>query len=79
MKYKCLNCGYVYDEEKEELDFKKLSNDWTCPECGSLKLDFEIIEEETDLNIWGDEAEDEGDEGSEEDDEDFEEYYEEDY
>ena len=48
MKYKCLNCNYIYDEEKEALNFNSLSAEWICPECGASKSDFELMEQETD-------------------------------
>ncbi len=44
MKYECSDCGYVYDESKEKVKFIELPDDWECPECGSPKSDFELIE-----------------------------------
>ena len=35
MKYKCTVCGYIYDDEKEEVKFEELPSDWTCPLCRS--------------------------------------------
>ena len=46
MKYKCVACGYIYDEEKEGVKFKKLPKDWQCPRCGAPKSAFEPVEEE---------------------------------
>ena len=51
-KYLCLLCGYVYDEEKGSPEegiepgtrWEDLSEDWVCPECGAMKIDFEMIE-----------------------------------
>jgi rubredoxin len=44
-KYKCLICGYVYDPaENDNVDFEKLDDDWTCPECGVGKDQFELVE-----------------------------------
>ena len=34
-KYKCMICGYVYDEDREDIKFDKLSSEWTCPMCGA--------------------------------------------
>ena len=36
----CSICGYVYDEEKEQIPFEKLSDDWVCPLCGAEKSAF---------------------------------------
>jgi rubredoxin len=79
MKYKCLNCNYIYDEEKEALSFSSLGTEWICPECGAPKLDFELIEEEIPeaegvKSILGEEIENEEIEDEEiEDEEEFEE------
>jgi rubredoxin/flavin-binding protein dodecin len=53
-KYRCKVCGYIYDPEKGDTDhgisqgtaFRDLPDDWTCPECGVNKDQFEKIEEE---------------------------------
>jgi flavin reductase (DIM6/NTAB) family NADH-FMN oxidoreductase RutF/rubredoxin len=39
-KYKCTSCGYIYDEEKENVKFSELPESWICPVCGSEKSDF---------------------------------------
>ncbi|MFA6571952.1 MAG: flavin reductase [Bacteroidota bacterium] len=39
-KYKCVVCGYIYDEANESKKFADLPNDWVCPVCGSEKADF---------------------------------------
>lgn len=39
-KYKCTICGYIYDDEKEEIKFEDLPNDWKCPICGVGKDKF---------------------------------------
>ena len=51
-RYKCLNCGTIYEEEHgmPELDippgtrWEDVPMNWTCPECGARKEDFEMIE-----------------------------------
>lgn len=43
-KWECLICGYIYDEEQEGTPFADLPDDWTCPECGATKEDFEQID-----------------------------------
>lgn len=40
MKYICNVCGYIYDDEKEEVKFENLPEDWTCPVCGVPKSEF---------------------------------------
>ncbi|MBN2763594.1 MAG: flavin reductase [Bacteroidales bacterium] len=42
-KYRCTECGYIYDEEKEGKRFADLPSDWVCPVCGSPREDFEEI------------------------------------
>jgi flavin reductase (DIM6/NTAB) family NADH-FMN oxidoreductase RutF/rubredoxin len=52
-KYKCLVCGYIYDPAVGDFDgaidpgtaFEDLPDDWTCPECGADKDEFEPLEE----------------------------------
>lgn len=52
MKWKCLLCGYIYDETEGIPDkgistgtkFEDLPSDWTCPVCGAPKTDFEKVE-----------------------------------
>lgn len=39
-KYKCTICGYIYDDEKEEIKFEDLPDDWKCPICGVGKDKF---------------------------------------
>ncbi|MBQ0099760.1 MAG: rubredoxin [Firmicutes bacterium] len=40
MKYVCSICGYVYDEEAEDVKFSDLPDDWCCPLCGATKDQF---------------------------------------
>ncbi len=43
-KWKCLVCGYIYDPAQNgDIPFEKLAEDWTCPECGVGKDQFEKI------------------------------------
>jgi len=39
-KYECPACGYIYDEEKEDVKFDDLPDDWVCPICGEEKSEF---------------------------------------
>lgn len=43
-KYRCLLCGYIYDDAKEEVKFEDLPDDWHCPLCGASKDQFELID-----------------------------------
>ena len=45
MKYRCFNCGYIYDDRIEEISFIDLDEEWTCPECNVPKSEFELVEE----------------------------------
>lgn len=52
-RYQCTLCGYIYEEEKGDPDngvapgtvWDDVPDDWTCPDCGAAKEDFELIEE----------------------------------
>jgi flavin reductase (DIM6/NTAB) family NADH-FMN oxidoreductase RutF/rubredoxin len=39
-KYKCAVCGYIYNEEEENVKFSDLPETWICPVCGSEKSEF---------------------------------------
>ena len=43
MKYRCIPCGWIYDEEKEGVKFADLPEDYTCPVCGTDKTSFEEV------------------------------------
>ena len=51
-KYMCLICGFIYDEAVGAPDegipagtrWDDVPPNWTCPECGARKEDFEMIE-----------------------------------
>ena len=50
--YMCLICGFIYDEAAglpEEgippgTKWEDVPMNWTCPECGARKDDFEMVE-----------------------------------
>lgn len=50
-KYQCVVCEYIYDEALGDPDsgikpgtkFEDIPDDWSCPECGVTKEDFELI------------------------------------
>lgn len=45
-KYKCIVCGHIYDEEKEEIKFEDLPDNWVCPICMVPKSMFRLVEDE---------------------------------
>ena len=50
--YMCLICGFIYDEAAGLPDegiapgtrWEEVPPNWTCPECGARKEDFEMVE-----------------------------------
>ncbi|MDK9701653.1 MAG: rubredoxin [Sulfuritalea sp.] len=50
-KWMCLICGFIYDEAngipEEGLPggtrWDEIPPNWTCPECGARKEDFEMV------------------------------------
>ena len=50
--WQCRTCGYIYDEEKGDPDeglapgtrWAEIPDDWVCPECGTPKSDFDMVE-----------------------------------
>ena len=51
-KWMCVVCGYIYDESVGVPDegipagtrWEDVPETWTCPDCGTTKDDFEMIE-----------------------------------
>ena len=51
-KWQCFFCAYVYDEAEGEPEagvvpgtsWDDVPEDFTCPDCGAGKSDFEMIE-----------------------------------
>ena len=51
-KYQCSVCGYIYDEEKGAPEeglapgtrWADIPADWFCPDCGTAKAEFEMVE-----------------------------------
>ena len=41
MKYVCIVCGYIYDEDVEGVKWEDLPEDYECPLCGVGKDQFE--------------------------------------
>ena len=51
-RYICVICGWIYDEEKGNLDeglaagtrWQDVPDSWCCPDCGASKDDFDMVE-----------------------------------
>ena len=51
-KWRCLICDYVYDEALGAPEdgipagtrWQDVPEDWTCPDCGASKGDFDMVE-----------------------------------
>ena len=51
-KWMCQNCGWIYDEAKGDpshgiaakTPWADVPADWICPECGTGKAEFEMVE-----------------------------------
>ncbi len=51
-KFQCNICGFVYDEAAGDpahgigagTRWEDVPDSWTCPECGVVKSDFEMVE-----------------------------------
>ena len=51
-KWQCAGCGTVYDEAEgwpadgiaAGTRWEDVPPDWTCPDCGASKADFEMVE-----------------------------------
>lgn len=51
-KWQCMTCGFVYDEALGLPDegiaagtaWQDVPEDWLCPQCGTPKSDFEMME-----------------------------------
>lgn len=50
--WQCIVCGYIYDETAGDPEhrvapgtrWEDVPDDWSCPDCGVAKADFEMIE-----------------------------------
>lgn len=51
-RYKCLNCSHIYDEAEGDPDsglapgtlWENVPDEWICPECGSEKRDYVLVD-----------------------------------
>lgn len=50
--WQCVSCGFIYDEESGLPEagiapgtrWEDIPGDWRCPDCGTGKADFEMVE-----------------------------------
>ncbi len=50
--WQCIVCGYIYDETQGDPEhgvapgthWEDVPADWSCPDCGVAKADFEMVE-----------------------------------
>jgi len=50
--WQCIVCGYIYDEAQGDPEhgiapgtcWEDVPADWSCPDCGVAKVDFEMVE-----------------------------------
>ena len=50
--WECIVCGFIYDEAKGIPEdgiapgtrLEDIPEDWSCPDCGVAKADFEMVE-----------------------------------
>ena len=45
-EYKCPKCGFIYDDEKENILFTDLDDNYFCPFCLTPKKEFTLEEEQ---------------------------------
>ena len=53
-RWECIICGYVYDEVAGAPDdgiepgtrWGDVPEDWLCPDCGAVKEDFVLLDDE---------------------------------
>jgi rubredoxin len=51
-KWQCMTCAYIYDEAEGDSEggiaagtaWTDVPEDWICPDCGTPKSDFEMVE-----------------------------------
>ncbi|HMO74632.1 MAG TPA: rubredoxin [Sphingopyxis sp.] len=51
-KWMCMNCGWIYEQELGDPEggiepgtaWEDIPDDWKCPDCGSLKAEFDMVE-----------------------------------
>ena len=51
-RYRCAVCGFEYDEAQGWPDdgippgtrWDDIPDDWSCPDCGAAKADFDMVE-----------------------------------
>lgn len=51
-KWQCVVCGFIYEEElglpmdgiEPGTSWEDVPEDWSCPDCGVSKADFEMMQ-----------------------------------
>lgn len=51
MKYICSVCGYIYDEDSQNVSFSDLADEWVCVLCGAPKALFNAKEEKEKIEV----------------------------
>lgn len=52
-KWRCIVCGHIYDEAEGDPEhgiapgtrWEDIPENWTCPDCGVSKCEFELMED----------------------------------
>jgi rubredoxin len=50
--WRCILCGWIYDEAAGVAEdgiapgtrWEDVPENWVCPDCGAMKIDFEVVE-----------------------------------
>ncbi len=50
--WRCILCGWIYDEATGVPEdgiapgtrWQDVPDNWVCPDCGAMKIDFEVVE-----------------------------------
>lgn len=50
--WRCILCGWIYEEAKGVAEdgiapgtrWEDVPENWVCPDCGAMKIDFEVVE-----------------------------------
>jgi pyruvate oxidase/acetolactate synthase-1/2/3 large subunit len=45
--YQCVICQFLYDDDREGVNFWDRPSDWICPVCGAAKAEFVPVKDES--------------------------------